>query len=45
MEIVRVVLLQDVTQLLNIGRYPILFYHEFFKTRLFLNYKETLGTL
>ena len=44
MDIGRTVLLQDVTQLINIGRTHILFDHEFFKTELFLNYKETLGT-
>ena len=39
----RTVLLQDVAQLINIGRTHNLFYHEFLKTGLFLNYKETLG--
>ena len=43
-EIERTVLLQDVAQLINIGRTHILCYHEVFKTELFLNYKETLGT-
>ena len=33
------VLLQDVAQLINIGRTHILFYREVFKTELFLNYK------
>ena len=38
------VLLQDVVQLMTIGRTHILFDHEVFKTELFLKYKETLGT-
>ena len=37
-------MLQDVAQLISIGCTHILFYHEVFKTGLFLNYKETLGT-
>ena len=38
------VLLQDVAQLINIGWTHILFDHAIFKTDLFLNYKETMGT-
>ena len=38
------VVLQGIAQLMNIGRTNILFYHEVFKTELFLNYRETLGT-
>ena len=38
------VLLKYVTQLINIGRTHILFDHRFFKTELFLNYREALGT-
>ena len=41
----RTVLIQDVEQLINIGRTHILFDHEVFKTDLFLEYKETMGTL
>ena len=37
-------LLQDVAKLINIGRTHILFDHAVFKTDLFLNYKETMGT-
>ena len=37
-------MIQDVTQLINIGRNHILFYREYFKTELFLNYKEIPGT-
>ena len=44
MDIGRTVLLKDVTQLISIGRTRILFDHGFFKTELFLNYRETLGT-
>ena len=44
MERGRTVMLQDVAQLISIGCTHILFYHEVFKTGLFLNYKETLGT-
>ena len=44
MERDRTVLIQDVAQLINIGRTHILFDHEFFKTELFLKSKETLGT-
>ena len=40
----RSVLLQDVAQLINIGRTHILFDNEVFKTGLLLNYKENLGT-
>ena len=40
----RTVLLQDVAQLINIGRTHILFDLEVFKTELFLKYKETMGT-
>ena len=40
----RAVLIQDVAQVNNICRTHILFYDEVFKTELFLNYKETLGT-
>ena len=43
MERGRIALLQDIIQLINIGRTHILFYHKVFKTGLFLNYKETLG--
>ena len=39
MERGRTVLLQDVARLMNIGRTHILFYREFFKTGLFLNYR------
>ena len=39
------VMLQDVSQLINIFRTRILFYHAFFNTDLFLKYKETMGTL
>ena len=44
MERGRIVLLQDVSQLINIGRTHILFDLEVFKTELFLKYKETMGT-
>ena len=40
----RTVLIQDVAQLINIGRTQILFDNKFFKTELFLKYKETMGT-
>ena len=40
----RTVLLQYVAQLINIGCTHNLFDHEVFKTELFLNYKETVGT-
>ena len=40
----RTLLLQDVAQLINIGRTQILFDHEVFKTELFLNCKENKGT-
>ena len=43
MEIRRTVLLQDVAQLINIGRTHILFDHAVLKTDLLLNYKETMG--
>ena len=36
-------ILQDVAQLINIGRTHILFHHEVVNTELFLNYKENLG--
>ena len=36
------VMLHDVSQLVNIGRTHILFYHKVFKAELFLNCKETL---
>ena len=38
----RTLLLQDVVQLIDIGRIHILFDDEVFKTELFLNYKETV---
>ena len=38
-----IVILQDVAQLINIGRTHILFDREVFKTGLFLKYKETTG--
>ena len=38
------ILLQDVTQLINIGQTHILFDHAVFKTDLFLKYRETTGT-
>ena len=44
MERGRTVLIQDVAQLINIGHTQILFDHKVFKTELFLNYRETLGT-
>ena len=44
MYIVRTVLLQYVAQLINIERTHILFDREVFKTGLFLNYRETMGT-
>ena len=40
----RTVLIQDFTQLINIGCAHILFDYEVFKTELLLNYKETLDT-
>ena len=45
MDIERTLLLQDVAHLMNIVRTHILFDHEVFKTVLFLNYKETMGTI
>ena len=45
MDIFGTLLLQGVTQLINIGCTTILFYHEDFKTELLLNYRKTLGTL
>ena len=44
MDRVRTVMLQDVAQLINIGRTHILFDNEVFKTELFLNYNEALST-
>ena len=44
MERVITVLLQYVSQLINIGQTHILFDFEFFKTDLFLKYKENMGT-
>ena len=44
MEIIIKVLIQDVTQLINIVLALILFDHEVFKTELLLSYKENLGT-
>ena len=44
MERGRTVLIQYITQLINIGSTRILFYHEVFKTELFLKYKEIVGT-
>ena len=41
----RTLLLQDVTQLIKFVCIHILFDHEVFKTKLSLNFKETLGTL
>ena len=40
----RTVLLQFLTQMVNISRTHILFDNEVFKTELFFNYKETMGT-
>ena len=37
-------MLQDVAQLINIGRTHILLYRSVFKTDLFLKYRETMGT-
>ena len=37
-------LLQDVVELINIGRTHDLLYHAVFKTNLFLKYKETMDT-
>ena len=45
MERVITVLLQYVSQLINIGQTHILFDFEVFKTDLFLKYKENMGTL
>ena len=39
----RTVLIQDVVQLINIGRTHISFNHAVFKTDLLLKYKETMG--
>ena len=44
MERVIIALLKDITQLIYIGRTHNLFYHEVFRTGLFLNYRETMGT-
>ena len=43
MERGRTILLQDVAQMMNIGRTHILIDREFFKTELFLKFRETLG--
>ena len=37
-------MIQDVSQLINIGRIHILFDRAVFKTDLLLKYKETMGT-
>ena len=40
----RTIMLQDVAQLIDIGRTHILFHHAVFKTGLLLKYKYTMGT-